>query len=130
MYDKTNKSYQESMPSGVGVREEATMQFYGTSKSVQERSRSDWAAWCQRTRRRPQLRAFAEGLTLRVEQRVGQPRPHVADVVEQAMREAGRSNLTDAQLREVILMLLGVWKHGLALRNWAKRNTTLLRDSD
>lgn len=118
------------MPFGVGVREEAIMQFNGTSRSAQERSRSDWAAWCQRTRRRPQLRKFAEGLTLRVEQRVGRPRPHVADVVEQAMREAGRSNLTDAQLREVILMLLGVWTHGLALRNWAERNTTLLRDSD
>jgi cytochrome P450 len=106
------------------------MQFKGTNRNAKLHSEAEWKAWCRQTRRRPQLRTFAELLTRLIEQRVGSPRPHVADVVDQAMRDAGRSNLTDAQLREVIVILCKVWNHGLGLRNWAHRSTSLLRDTD
>lgn len=99
------------------------MQPNGTTLVKQEENRQQWNAWlCQARRRRPAVGEFAVKLTKLIEARVGSPTSqHVAQLAEQALEEAGRDQLTERQVREVLTLLLDVWKYGLALRNWASR---------
>lgn len=98
------------------------MQPGGSTLRKQQENRQRWEAWLRRAERRPEVREFAVNLVALIEDRVGSPASqHVAQLAEQAMSEAGRDRLSQRQVREVLMLLRDVWKHGPSLRNWASR---------
>ena len=92
----------------------------GTTRVAKEQSVRKWEDWLQQAGLNSHVREFATAFVELIETRVGSPTSqHVAQLAEQAMVEAGRDQLTDEQVREVLQLLKGVWKYGASLRNWA-----------
>ena len=107
------------------------MQFKGSTRREQERSRELWDNWLRTVRRNSNRAKFAMRFAELIEQRVGSPQPHVTSVAPRAMEEAlaqFQTPLSAAHRREVILVLYRCWRHGLSLRNWALGQGYVERD--
>lgn len=100
------------------------MRFKGTTRREQQKSREFWRTWRRTVRSDSKKARFAARFVELIEQRVGSPQPHVANVAARTMAEVnvevlGGRPLTADQLREVIMVLYTCWHYGFALRNWA-----------
>lgn len=100
--------------------------------AAREDARHAWAVWCRKTARRPRLKLFAEYMVEQIEPRVQRDRVHVAHIAPGVLAQAREqvANLSDREVREVILALRDSWYLGHSLRNWASLHTTLLNRFD
>ncbi len=104
------------------------MQFKGYTRSQRTISESLWGDWCRETQSWPEQREFAEIWVALMETLAKERRCQVRHMADSTMREAKREvpSLTEAQVREVVWILCGVWYLGTSLRNWAVERSGIL----
>lgn len=103
------------------------MKFYGSDgrKRMEARSRARWEDWCRSHAGQPELQAFAERWADQMELLAQRDRAHVRGMALATLSATRGEKLTDAQVREVILILCLVWYLGDSLSLWAVRKGIL-----